>query len=141
MIRKIFIGILIFVSVSSLCFAGAEPNMQEGLWEITTAIDMPGIPSGIPPMKQTECLTKKNMVPQNQEKGQDCKIAQARIDGNTVTWTMKCGGEEGAMEGSGKITYAGDKFTGSFIMTMQDPEQGKMQMTQKMSGRKVGPCK
>ncbi|MEI6127009.1 MAG: DUF3617 family protein [Pseudomonadota bacterium] len=141
MVKEIFIGMLILFSVSSPCLAGGEPNMQEGLWEITTTIDMPGMPAGMPPMKQTQCMTKKDMIPQNQEKGQDCKIVQTKLDGNTVTWTMKCGSEEGAMEGSGKITYAGDRFNGSFIMTMQDPEQGKMQMTQKMSGRKTGPCK
>jgi hypothetical protein len=141
MAKKAVLACLLLCAGASFCFAGAEPNMQEGLWEITSSMEMPGMPS-MPPMKHTQCLTKKDLVPQSQEKAQDCKITQTGTSGNTVTWSMKCSGEEGAMEGTGKVTYSGDTFQGTMTMTMQDPEQGgKMQLTQRMSGRRVGNCK
>jgi hypothetical protein len=37
--------------------------MEDGLWEITTTVDMPGMPSR--PFTHTTCLTKEKAVPQN----------------------------------------------------------------------------
>lgn len=140
MIKRLPLLFFMFCACSSLCYAGAEPNMQEGMWEITSTMEMPGMPASIPPMKHTQCITKKDMIPQSGDKEQDCKITQTSVSGNTVTWTVKCSAEEGAMEGTGKITYSGEKFDGSMVMTMQDPGQSKMKMTQRMSGRRIGPC-
>ena len=142
MVKHLSIAALIFFAFSSFCCAGADIDMQEGLWEMTTKTEMPGMPANIPPMKQTQCITKKDMIPQNQQQTPDCKITQSKVEGNTVTWAMKCsGGEAGDAEGTGKITYSGDKFEGSFSMEMQSPEQGKIKMISKMSGKRVGPCK
>jgi len=139
--KKTVLAALLLCAGASLCFAGPEPNMQEGLWEITSSMEMPGMPA-MPPMKHTQCLTRKDMVPQSQEKNQDCKITQTGQSGNTVTWSMKCSGEVGAMEGTGKVTYSGDTFQGAMTMSMPAPEQGgKMQMTQQMKGRRIGNCK
>ncbi len=141
MTKNFLFAVLLLCAGASFCFAGPEPNMQEGLWEITSSIEMPGMPA-MAPMKHTQCLTKKDLVPQSQEKSQDCKITQTGMSGNTVTWTMKCSGEEGAMEGTGKITYSGDTFQGTMTMNIQNPGQGgKMQMIQRMTGRRIGNCK
>lgn len=141
MTKKILLAALLLCAGASFCLAGPEPNMQEGLWEITSSIEMPGMPA-MAPMKNTQCLTKKDLVPQSQEKSQDCKITQTGMSGNTVTWTMKCSGEGGEVEGTGKITYSGDTFQGTMTMNIQNPGQGgKMQMTQHMTGHRIGNCK
>jgi hypothetical protein len=116
------------------------PNMREGKWEITTTTEMPGLPVAMPGVTYTHCLTNKDMVPQKQEKNQDCKITDTKISGNTVTWVMKCSGKDGPMESVGKITYSGDTFEGSFTTTINDPSQGKMTITNHMKGRRIGDC-
>jgi hypothetical protein len=61
---------------ATVSFAGM--NMNEGLWEVTTRMEMPGMSMQMPSSKSTQCLTKKNMVPKGQEKNEDCKITDRR---------------------------------------------------------------
>jgi hypothetical protein len=125
-------------------FAYAGVDMHEGLWEITTRMEMQGMPMKMPARKHTQCLTKKNMlktmVPREQNEEEECKITDTKINGNIVTWTMKCSGED-AMEMIGKTTYHGDTFDGTITMISNDPEEGKMKMINHISGRRIGECK
>jgi hypothetical protein len=117
----------------------AEPNMQEGLWEITMKMEMQGMPFEMPPMKSTQCLTKKDMVPQKQEKDQECKIVEQKIVGDTVSWSAKCTHKDAVSESKGKITYKGSIFDG-FINTTTVPK-GELVQTTKMSGKRIGDCR
>jgi len=125
-------------------FAFAGVDMHEGLWEITTKMEMPGMPMQMPARKHTQCLTKKNMlktmVPKEQTQEEECKITDQKISGNTMTWIMKCSGKD-AMEVTGKTTYHGDTFEGTITMISNDPEEGKMKMINHISGRRIGECK
>lgn len=140
-IRSIFV---ILVAVSFLCplLSFAEPDMREGLWEITVKMDMPGMPIQMPAMTHTQCITKKNLIPQEPEKNQDCKTISSKTSGNTVSWTIQCRDKDGTTaESSGKVTYKGDKFDGIIDMTVNQPGQGKMKMTQRISGKRIGECR
>ena len=61
-----------FVSLIFVAAAFAAPNYKEGLWEMTTTVNMPGMPKEmLRPMKNTICMTKENAVPQQpQQKGE-----------------------------------------------------------------------
>lgn len=136
------------ITIAGIClwgtFAFAGVNLHEGLWEITTKMEMQGIPMQMPARKHTQCLTKKNMlktmVPKEQDQDEACKITDQKISGNTVTWVMKCKGED-AMEMTGKTTYRGDTFEGSMIMISNDPDEGKMKIINHISGKRIGECK
>ena len=78
-----------------IAIAGSELNMQEGKWEITTKTEMVGMSMSMPPMTRTQCLTKKDLVPQDSQQGSECKITDTKVVGNTVTWTIKCHGHGG----------------------------------------------
>ena len=138
MLRKLFAASVLLFAVISISFAGSVPNMQEGMWEITSRMEMPGMPMQMPPMKHTQCLTKKDLVPQSSQPGQECKITHTKVTGNTVTWTMQCKGQGGDMKGTGKITYSGNSFKGTIKMTMA---QSNMEMTSHISGHRIGDCK
>jgi hypothetical protein len=132
---------LVFATVVSLIFAVAAfaaPNYQEGLWEMTTTMDMPGMPKEMKrPMKHQVCMTKENAVPQPQQKGeQQCKMTNQRTVGNKVSWTMTC---KNGMVSNGEITYSKTSFNGSQTTTTS---QGGKQTTVKstMSGKYLGPC-
>lgn len=135
----VFFSVLVFFVLTSSAFA--ELNMQDGKWEITTKTEMQGMPMTMPATKFTQCITKKDAVPQKPEKGQDCKITGTKVAGNTVTWTMQCKTKEGVIDSSGKITYKNDAFDGTVNMTMDNTGSGKMQMTQHMTGKRIGDCK
>ncbi len=127
---------VVLLSALSISFAGSGPNMQEGLWEITTKMEMPGMPMSMPAMKHTQCITKENFVPQSSQPNQECKITENKVDGDTVTWTMECDAPEGKIRAIGEIIYNGDSFKGTIKMTMQGVD-----MTQHLSGRRIGDCK
>lgn len=122
----------------------ADLNMKDGLWEITTKTEMKGMPGNIPPSKMKQCMTKKDNVPQQQpgEKGKNpnCKMTENKVSGNTVTWTMVCNEKDGTMENKGQMTYKGDTFDGTSVMTMKDKSGKTQQITSKMSGKRLGPC-
>jgi len=117
----------------------AGVDMKEGLWEITTRMEMTGMPMQMPPMTHTQCITKDNMVPQKTEDN-ECQLIQSNTKGNTFYWTMKCESSKGTVISKGKVTYRGTTFEGIIETTINDPSQGKMKMTNYLTGRRIGEC-
>jgi len=137
MIKKLFFASIILLAAMSICFAGSAPNMKAGLWEITIKTEMQGMT--MPPMKHTQCLTKEDFVPQGpQQPGQECKITDVKVDGNTVNWVLECKSPSGKMKGTGTTTYSGDSFKGTMVLVMP---QTNMKITTHMSGKRIGECK
>jgi hypothetical protein len=134
--RSLFFSIALSLIFAVAAFAA--PNYQEGNWEITTTVNMPGMPKEMMrPMKNTVCMTKDNAVPQPKEKGeQQCKMTDQKTVGSKVFWTMTC--KNGTVS-KGDITYSKTSFNGSQTTTTS---QGGRQMTvkSKMSGKYLGPC-
>ena len=131
-------AILISLSTAS---AQAAPNLTDGLWEITSRLDTPGMPANLPPVKHSQCLSSKDAVPQKPEKAQDCKIANLKQDGDGISWAIQCRSVEGALDSSGKATYRGLSMEGAMAMTVKD-KNGKdvMKMNYRISGKRVGDC-
>ena len=124
------IAMLLFLFSAAL--SSAAPNMEEGLWEMTTTVDMSGMPSKS--FTHTTCLTKEKAVPQTAESG--CTIKDVKTQGNTVTWTVVC--KEGTS--TGKVTYAGTTMEG-FTETTVKTNGNTMTMKSRMKGKRIGPCK
>ncbi len=51
----------------------ASSPMQEGLWEITTTMSMPGMPYKMPPHKVTHCYTKMTTREQSRSRIETAK--------------------------------------------------------------------
>lgn len=139
MMRSLYLSALLILS--AVPAAHAAPDMMEGMWEITTKMEIPGMPQGMamPPMTHTQCITKSDMIPRDTEQSRDCTINH-EVNGNTVTWTIKCDGEAGDVVGNGKVTYHKDRFDGEMVMTVEEGGE-TMQITNRMSGRRIGDCK
>ena len=71
MLQKLLAISVILLAAVSISFADSVPNMQEGTWEITTTMEMQGMTTSMPPVTYTQCLTKKDLVPQgSQQRGE-----------------------------------------------------------------------
>jgi hypothetical protein len=144
-IRKILLAL---IGLFCLCYAGAalaEPNIREGLWEITIRMEMAGKPGDtFPPTTQTLCLTDKNKLPELLQQDQVCQITGTKTQGNEASWKMKCRSQINLITGSGKITYKGDRFDGIIHIRMQqaeaEPQAAPMKLTQHIQGRYSGKC-
>lgn len=137
MLKTTFALLAILFFTVSISFADSGPNMQEGEWEITTKVEMPGMPMNMPPMTHRQCLTKDDFVPQNSQPGNECKISNVEVSGDTVTWVMQCNGQGGETKGTGEITYSETSFKGVIKMVVV---QADMQMTSKINGLRIGNC-
>lgn len=125
-------------------------KMKDGLYAYKMEMDMgqvPGAPKGMG--KQTmnfqHCVT-----PQDIEKGQlgkgredrnpgNCEIKDFKMSGNTASYRMVCKGEM-AMTADNTITFVPDGYRMVMKMAMDQGGQ-KMNMTQNMEAKYLGPCK
>lgn len=130
-VRGFLAGFVILAGSS--CLAESKPNLQEGLWEVTSEMEMMGM--AMPAMKHNQCITRENAVPDSAQQNQECKLIKTAVNGDTVSWNMVCESSEGKSSLAGEITYHGDTFKG----TLKIDKQG-MEMTQHMSGRRIGEC-
>ena len=118
----------------------ADMNMHEGLWEITTKMEMVGIPMQMPVTKHTQCITKEKMVPQKENDKNNCKMLKQEIEGDTVKWVLECSGKN-KMKAEGKSTYHGDTFEGIITIKVKDPQSGEMKIINHVTGKYIGACK
>lgn len=115
------------------------------MWEITTKMEMTGKSDAVTPQQTVrQCLTKRDVedprrtTPSAGDHGSRCKMTDYKLQGNTATWKMACEGQ-GAMTGTGTVTYSGDSYSGSQTMAMKGGGQ-TMNMKMNYSGRRVGDC-
>jgi hypothetical protein len=133
------LAVLLILCVTASVYA--EPNIKEGKWEITALPEVKGMEGKIPAQVNSQCITKKEMVPQEPEKGAECKTLEQKVSGDTVTWFMRCTSKDGSGENRGEVTYKGDRFDGVVTMITTRPGEDKMEMKVKLSGKRIGECK
>ena len=118
------------------CAAALAAGDDES-WEMSVKMDMPGM--AMPAVKHTTCLPKGGAYkPDSGPKDKNCQMTDVKVSGNTTSWKMQCAGKE-PMTASGEMTRTADTMNGSMKMNMMMQGQS-MQMTQIMSGRRVGNC-
>ena len=135
-----FIPVIFALLLSMVWATGAFAELKEGLWEVTTQVEIKGMPQSMPPTTFRQCITKKDAVPQNQDKNFDCKTINLKTSGDTVSYTVECKGKEGMTKVSGTTTYTDNSMNGSSTTTVKMKGQPEMQMTSKLKGKYIGAC-
>ena len=135
--RKIVLaGLLAGFSLFHPSMAPAADAMKPGLWEITTTMEMPGMPFQQPPQVVRHCYTAQEVKEEPVPKDKNCKVTDLKSSGNKVNWKVECKGEM-AGKGEGQITYQGDSaYEGWTKMQTQG-----MNMTMKYKAKRLGDCK
>jgi hypothetical protein len=120
------------------CLA-ATAALAEGpdeLWEVTMKMEMPGMPA-MPARTSQVCKSKGDRDPSKmgeKDRESDCKTSDMKQSGNKSSWKITCTKPK-PMSGTGEVTYNGDNYQGTMNFVTSD-----MNMTQTISGRKVGSC-
>lgn len=126
--------------VAALLAAAGTASAQQikyGKWEITTKVNMVGMPMDMPPMTRTQCLTEEDLTPRTEQPNDNC-TTDYTVDGNTVHFTMACDTPEGKLKGEGMAIYEGETMKGSLTMVMHG--ENEMEMTHDYEGHYLGPC-
>ena len=132
-------GILGFAIVATSLAAPAGVNAQgaDHLWEVTTKMEMPGMPMAMPAQVRRVCVarnhTDEDLIPRTD----NCRVLDSKKAGNKLTYTMACTGDE-PMNVTGEMTYSSDSYDGR--MRMKSTRDPSMEMTQTFAGKRVGTC-
>ena len=149
MATKSMIGSVIIVLLLVTAGLAASPNMKDGLWEITTSMEMKGmpVPFAMKPMTHTQCITKKDVqdpdktVPKASKENKDCTMKDYKVSGNHVTWKVECKGKHPSTS-TGEMTYSGGtSYDGSMTMDTEGNAKNTMHMVYHFKGKRVGDCK
>ena len=136
--RNVLVAVVVLLSV--FWAAGAWAQFKDGLWEITTQVEIKGMKQQMPPATFRQCITKSDPVVKNQDKNYECKTTHLNTSGNTVTYAVECKGKEGAMFSEGKNTYTGGTMEGSATTSFKMKGQPAMQTISRMKGKYIGAC-
>lgn len=124
--------------------AGQNP-MRPGLWEITTQMDMPGMPYKMPPMTLKHCVTPEMLAKdhglgeQKSPPGSHCERTKMSMSGNHAEWAVSCTGKT-HMTGNGTVTWDSvDSYHGESHLTM-DMNGHTTNVRQTMQGKRIGEC-
>jgi len=133
------VGSLMLVAVAH----AAPGQMQPGLWEITTRMEMPGMPMTMPAQIKKHCYTKQDVesgirtAPRADDK--NCVIKNYKVKGNTASWDVACTGKDG-FTGSAVATTTSTSYSGQMKMKMKHDGE-TMETTHLWIGKRVGDCK
>lgn len=134
---------LMFVVITGTAMA-AGPHFNDGKWSVSYQMEVVGMPFPMPPItaRKTMCLNKENYVPDNSQQGQECKVSDRKVNGNTVTWTMRCHAQERTIEGHGTVTYQGDRYDGVMDAKLISNDNAGPAVGYKysMQGQRLGAC-
>ena len=139
MVRNLLVAVALLLAWT----VGASAEWKEGLWEITSKVEMPGMPKDMPASTMRQCMTKKDTAPAPASKdgSTECTKKEQKISGDTVTYAMECKNKDGSIvDVKGKMTFKGSSFDGSGVTTVTQKGQQPMKITSKMSGKYIGPC-
>lgn len=128
--------------VSALLLAGVATAATpvEDKWEITTSMEMTGMPFKMPPTTTTICVPQgqqstEKMVP----KQDNCTVSGFKVTGATSRYHVECPAPQ-KMSGDGEFTTTGkDAYRGSMNAKM-DMEGTQTEMKMTYAGRKLGVC-
>lgn len=131
--KKIFATGLIFAASVFSATAFCAPGEY---WEVTSTMEMPGMPMAIPPTTSKVCISRSDEKdPGKLMRGRhsnDCQLTNIKTSGNKTTWKIKCNSDE-ISGGSGEMTRSANSYEGVMHLSGQNGE-----MTQTYHGKRVG---
>jgi hypothetical protein len=122
--------------------AFAAPSIDDGEWEFSMQMEMPGMPVNMSPLRFSNCLTKNDPIPKQEGKGSSgCKVVDQDVKGDSVSYTMRCSQGDMIMENKGQSTFYGNNMEGTVHQTMKQGGKVMHTSTAKMTAKRIGPCK
>ncbi len=111
---------------------------KDDLWEVTTKMEMPGMPMAMPAQTQRICVAKGGKDDDYIPKRDGCRVQDSKRVGNKVTYKMVCTGKD-TMTVAGETTFGANSYDGKMAMSGKMDGQ-QVEMNQTYSGKRVGDC-
>jgi hypothetical protein len=125
--------------LSMVALAAASPVAAQGkddLWEVSSKMEMPGMPMSMPAQVNRVCLGKNRKDEDLIPKQDNCRVVDSKRTGNRLTYKMECTGNEPSTI-VGDLTFGNNAYDGQMRMTMTKTNDT---MNMALSGRRIGDC-
>jgi hypothetical protein len=107
-------------------------------WEVTSTMEMPGMPFAMPPTTQKVCIPKGGENDPGKTSGdKDCKMTDVKTVGNKTTWKARCDRDGEVMTGVGEQTTTAKGYQGKMRFSGKSGGQD-MNMNMAFSGKRLG---
>lgn len=125
-------------AMMSALFSLAASAAPGEYWEVTSQMEMPGMPFAMPATTQKVCIPKGGENnPEKTSGDKSCKMSDVKTVGNKTTWKMRCDRDGEVMTGSGEQTTSPNGYQGK--MQMSGKSGGRdMSMSTAFSGKRIG---
>ena len=127
----------VFVVIASASNTAVAQG-KDDLWEVTTKMEMPGMPMAMPAQTHRVCIAKGGKDDEYIPRRESCRVQESKRVGNKVTYKMVCTGKD-AMTIAGETTFGATSYEGRMLMSGKMEGQS-VEMTQTYSGKRVGDC-
>ena len=134
--KRISIACLAFaVNIFSAAAFGATGEF----WEITSKMEMKGMPFAMPAQTIKVCLPPggEKDPKRTQDKKSNCEMTDVKTSGNKVSYKGKCTSDGTTMNMEGENTYERDSYHGTMHMTGKSQGQ-YMDMSTAFNGKRIG---
>jgi uncharacterized protein DUF3617 len=124
------------LSLACAASTSASAQARDDLWEVSTKMEMPGMPMAIPPQTNRVCIAKNKKDEDFIPKQGNCRMVDSKRAGNTFTYRMECTGDHaGTVDGT--IIFGNNAYDGQMKMTMKGSSDA---MTTTFRGKRIGDC-
>ena len=127
-------GIVLAFALASSMQASAQG--KDDLWEVSTKMEMPGMPMAMPAQTNRFCVGKNRKDEEFVPKQGDCRMIESKRVGNKFSYKMDCSGNYSAIV-DGAITFGNNAYDGQMRMAMKNTND-TMVMT--FTGKRVADC-
>lgn len=114
-------------------------NFKDGSWQVTVDTEIRGMKVRPPPTYYyTRCFTKDSFQPHLAPPEAPCRAINVQTRNDVMTWTLSCASSIAQMQGSGRMSFSGDRVSGVVTTISQYPAE--MQVIQIIRAKRVGEC-
>ena len=123
--RRNLAVLIVIAAAATVQASSAQQALKKGQWVVDVKIEIPNLPSGMPPTKATVCVndeaSKKPWLLSTQggqQQAGDCSFGEPKVEGNKITAAMSCQG--GMVKGQFDIEVKnnGEAYSGVAAMTV-----------------------
>lgn len=127
--------LLVALSIVASAFAPTAWSAPGEYWEVTTKMEMPGMPMAMPATTTKVCIAKG--AEKNPPPNKDCEMMDVKVSGNKTSWRVRCNQNGEIMTGSGEMSGTPDKSEGTMHLSGKSGGQA-FDMTMKHQSRRLG---
>jgi hypothetical protein len=126
----------VFLAATMAFAVPAAAQGKDELWEMSSKIEMAGMPMAMPAQVHRVCLGRNHKDEELVPTQGDCRVVDSKRAGNKFTYRMECAGSEPATV-VGEMTFGTNAYDGRMKMTMTKTNDT---MDMAVSGKRVGDC-